>query len=451
MNARELILRKRGGLPLTGPEIDWLVGEYSADRLPDYQMSAFLMATYFQRMSRDETVFLTRAMLHSGSRISWDGIPGPKADKHSTGGVGDKVSLVLAPLAACCGLQVPMISGRGLGHTGGTLDKLESMRGFRTNLSIQEVRETLKRVGCAMAGQSRELAPADKRIYALRDVTGTVECIPLIVASILSKKAAAGVESLVFDLKCGDGAFMKTESDALELARGLVDVAGGLGIRAAALVTNMEEPLGLAVGNALEVTESIECLRGGGPRDLRELTLRLTGAMILLSGLAADFGSAIGDALKRLDDGSAWRKFQEMVRAQGGELDGQGLPILERASHVVPLAAGRAGYLTRIANLRLGLASVKLGAGRQVVTDSVDPAAGIVLGKKVGDSVDKGDVLAWVHHPKVPRPELESEIAACFEIGAERAAPRELVWKVVTARGIRGWEEWSSPGAGAQD
>ena len=400
------------------------------------------MATYFRGMDARETVSLTRAMLDSGERLRWPDAAGPVADKHSTGGVGDKVSLVLAPLAACCGLVVPMISGRGLGHTGGTLDKLEAMHGFRTDLSLEEFRAALARVGCAMAGQSATLAPADKVLYALRDVTGTVECMPLIVASILSKKAAAGISHLVMDLKCGDGAFMKTEERAVELATALVDVAEGLGIRAVALVTDMSQPLGLAIGNALEVEESVECLKGGGPADFRELTLRLVAAMVRLSGLAAAYEDAYALARTHLDDGSAWRRFQEMVKAQCGRLRGDGVPELDRASRVVELKAPRGGYVTRIATHAMGLASVKLGAGRLRLEDAIDPAAGIVLAKKVGDAVRSGEVLARVHHAMAARPELEGDIAACFEIGAERPAARELVAKVVTDAGVLGWSEW---------
>jgi pyrimidine-nucleoside phosphorylase len=442
MNARDLILKKRDGAALTDAEIRWMVLEFAAGRVPEYQMSAFLMATYFKSMDAAETVSLTRAMLDSGERLSWPEFPEPKADKHSTGGVGDKVSLSLAPLAAVCGLRVPMLSGRGLGHTGGTLDKLEAMKGYRTALGPEEFRKVLADHGCVISAQTKVLAPADKVIYALRDVTGTVECIPLIVASILSKKAAAGVENLVFDLKCGDGAFMKTPERALELARALVDVSAGLGMKALALVTNMDEPLGVAVGNANETAEAVECLRGRGPADMRELTLRLTAAMVLLSGLEKTYPAAYARVRARLDDGSALKRFGEWVRAQGAELQPDGSPVLDLAVPGRPLPAPRDGYLTRVATTALGLATVRLGAGRLALTDVVDPGVGVMVAKKVGDPVKKGEPLAWLHARK-DVPELEAEIAACFEVGPERVAPRPLVSHVVTAQGVQTWEEWA--------
>ncbi|HVP38268.1 MAG TPA: thymidine phosphorylase [Candidatus Saccharimonadales bacterium] len=442
MNARDLIVKKRDAGTLSDAEIRWLVLEFAAGRVPEYQMSAFLMAVFFRGMDGAETVSLTRAMLESGRRLEWPEFPEPKADKHSTGGVGDKVSLALAPLAAACGLRVPMLSGRGLGHTGGTLDKLEAMRGYRTRLSPEEFRRVLAETGCVIAAQTEVLAPADKVIYALRDVTGTVECIPLIVASILSKKAAAGVESLVFDIKCGDGAFMKTEARAVELARALVDVSAGLGMRALALVTNMDEPLGLAVGNALETAEAVQCLRGAGPPDLRELTLRLAGAMVYLSGLEPRVEAAYQRARGRLDDGSAARRFGQWVSAQGAELGADGGPVLDLGVPGKPLPAPRDGYIARIATTALGLATVRLGAGRLALTDVVDPGVGVVLAKKVGDPVRKGEPLAALHARR-PVPALEAEIAACFEVGPGRVAPRPLVSHVVTAEGVRSWEEWA--------
>ncbi len=442
MNARDLILRKREGRELSADEIAWLVRGFTDQSIPDYQFSAFLMATFFRDMSPAETVALTRSMLESGRRLSWSGLSGPRADKHSTGGVGDKVSLPLAPLAAACGLKVPMLSGRGLGHTGGTLDKLEAMHGYRTGLSIEEFGAVLEEVGCAIVGQSGALAPADGKIYALRDVTGTVECIPLIVASILSKKAAAGVETLVIDLKSGDGAFMRSEARALELARALVEVAEGLGMRCVALLTNMDEPLGLAVGNALEVTESVECLRGAGPPDLRELTLREVAAMLWLSGLEATMPLAYSRARAHLDDGSALECWRRWIRAQGAQATAEGSPTLDQAPVVMAVPAPSDGFVRHIRTYDMGLFAVRLGAGRLVKTDTVDPAVGLVLVRKVGDPVKRGEPLCWLHLRR-EEPALVAEAAALFEVGAQRVAPKPLVTHVVSREGTADWESWS--------
>ncbi len=398
MRAVDLIIKKREGCSLSRQEIYFLIQGYVEGKIPDYQLSSFAMAVFFQGMSFEETGFLTRSMIDSGSTIDLSGIAGPLVDKHSTGGVGDKVSLILAPLAAACGCVVPMMSGRGLGHTGGTLDKLESIPGYRTDLAADSFRKVLEKTGFCMVGQSEMIVPADRKLYALRDVTGTVESIPLITASIMSKKFAEGAESLVFDVKCGSGAFMKSLEDARELAVSLVRTGTHLGRRIHAVLSDMDQPLGLMVGNFLEVREAVDCLRGGGPRDLLDLVIRLTAHMLMLAGIEMDLGKGEAECRRRLADGSAWRKFVENVELQGGEVAAVEEPNKgPRASVVVPVAAGRGGYIGRIDAYKIGLAAGLLGAGRDKKEDPVLPEVGIELKKIQGDEVKKGEALCLLH------------------------------------------------------
>lgn len=398
MRIPELLERKRDGAESSPEEIAAIVRGAVDGSVPDYQIAAWLMAVFFRGMTAAETAGFTRAMMESGEVLDLADLPGVKVDKHSTGGVGDKITIPLAPIAAACGVTVPMISGRGLGHTGGTLDKLESIPGLGTALTPDEFRRVVRDTGFAIAAAGKSLAPADARLYALRDVTGTVPSIPLIVASILSKKYAAGVEALVLDVKCGAGAFMREEEDARRLAATLVEVSRAMGKTARALVTAMDEPLGLAVGNALEVVESLEVLDGGGPADVRELTRELAAEMVLLAGLEKDAAAARARVDARVADGSARETFARWVARQGGDARAVEDPSrLPRAPHVVEARAGADGFVAAIDAREVGLAANALGAGRARLGDPVDPAVGFVLRVKTGSRVARGEPLADVH------------------------------------------------------
>ncbi len=397
--AIDVIRRKRDGEELSRNEIEGLVSAYTNGKIPDYQVSAWLMAVVLKGMTRPETAALTDAMLHSGDVLDLSSLPAKKVDKHSTGGVGDKTSLVLAPLAAAAGIVVPMISGRGLGHTGGTLDKLEAIPGFNVNLSVAEFRHVLEKCGCAMIGQTAEIAPADRKLYALRDVTGTVESPYLICASIMSKKLAEGIDALVLDVKTGSGAFMKSEKDAAFLAELMVETGVRMGTKVVALITDMDQPLGNKIGNALEVVEVVEVLRGGGPEDLRELCLELAGWMLHLGGAAKTVAEGKDKSSKLISSGKALENFRQMVQLQGGDArvidDTKRLP---QARHTAQVLSARAGYIASMHCEQIGTACVILGGGRERKEDSVDPAVGIVLHKKVGDRVAAGEPLATIHY-----------------------------------------------------
>jgi len=397
--AVDVIRKKRDGIELSRAEIEGLVNAYTKGEIPDYQVSAWLMAVVLRGMTRAETAALTDVMLHSGEVLDLSSLPGRKVDKHSTGGVGDKTSLVLAPLAAAAGVAVPMISGRGLGHTGGTLDKLEAIPGFNVNLSVAEFRRVLAICGCAMIGQTAEIAPADRKLYALRDVTGTVESPYLICASIMSKKLAEGIDALVLDVKTGSGAFMKSEKDAAFLAELMVETGERMGKRVVALITDMDQPLGNMIGNALEVVEAIEVLRGQGPEDLRELCLELTGWMLYLGGVSKTVKAGKQQSAKLISSGKALGKFRQMIELQGGDPrvidDPKRLP---QARHTMQVESKTAGYLAAMQCEQIGTACVLLGGGRERKEDSVDPAVGIVLHKKVGDRVSAGEPLATIYY-----------------------------------------------------
>jgi len=393
MRFADVIARKRDGQALTRDEIDLFVRGVVDGSVPDYQASALLMAIVLRGMDKAETAMLTEAMVASGERVDLSSIPGPKVGKHSTGGVGDKVSIVVAPVVAACGVAVPKMSGRALGHTGGTLDKLESIPGFRVDVGIPEFIQMVRDVGTAIVGQSPALAPADKKIYALRDVTATVESIPLISASIMSKKLAEGSTRLVLDVKCGDGAFMKSEAAARELARSLVDIGTSAGLRTEALITRMDAPLGMAVGNALEIIECIEVLKGQGPADLLELSSTIAARMLMMSGTfdAASAGAAV---LRAIDSGAALDKLRLMIERQGGEPavidDYRRLP---GAVHSSTVAAHRSGYVAGISAELVGRASIALGAGRARAGEPIDYGAGVRITARVGDRVSAGDVV----------------------------------------------------------
>jgi pyrimidine-nucleoside phosphorylase/thymidine phosphorylase len=433
-----VIRKKRDGRELSRAEIEYLVQAYTRDEIPDYQVSAWLMAVILRGMTRAETSALTDAMLHSGEVLDLSEFPAKKVDKHSTGGVGDKTSLVLAPLVAAGGLVVPMISGRGLGHTGGTLDKLESIPGFNVNLSVPQFRRVLDKCGCAMIGQTSEIAPADRKLYALRDVTGTVESPYLICASIMSKKLAEGVDALVLDVKTGSGAFMKAEKDAAFLAELMVETGEAMGKAMVALITNMDEPLGMYVGNSLEVVEVLDVLRGKGPEDLREICLELSGWMFHLGG-ASDtvaHGRAISQQL--ITSGKALEKFREMVTLQGGDAGVIDNPDrLPNARHTLEVISPNGGRVTAIDCEAVGTACVILGGGREKKEHAVDPAVGIVLRHKVGDSVTAGESLCTVHYNSEARGiRAEEMLLKSYHISDAPAVKKKHVHRII--RGSRG-------------
>ncbi|MBN2553753.1 MAG: thymidine phosphorylase [Spirochaetales bacterium] len=433
MRAVDLIVKKRQGQQLSKEEISFLIRGYVGGSVADYQMSSLAMAVFFKGMSAEETGYLTRAMIDSGEIIDLSGLKGPLVDKHSTGGVGDKVSLVLAPLAAACGCTVPMMSGRALGHTGGTLDKLESIPGYRTDLSVKRFTELLQKTGFAMTGQSEQIVPADRKLYALRDVTGTVESIPLITASIMSKKFAEGAQSLVFDVKCGCGAFMKTPEEARELAESLVRTGGSLGRRIRAVISDMDQPLGCMVGNFLEVREAVDTLRGGGPKDLLDLTVRLTAHMLVLGDLKPDLDSAEAECRARLSDGSAWEKFLENVELQGGDVRAVERPERgPRAALIEEVKARESGTVQRIDAYRIGIAAGMLGASRATKDEDVLPDVGIELKKTQGDAVEAGEVLCLIHGREREKiSQAGSLVQTAYTLGAEHGRARKRVMEEI--------------------
>jgi pyrimidine-nucleoside phosphorylase len=443
MRAVDLIRRKRDGGELSPNEIHYLVGAYTRNEIPDYQMSAWLMAVVLRGMNRAEIAALTDAMLRSGSVLDFSDLRGRKVDKHSTGGVGDKTSLILAPVVAAADgrpprnerLYVPMISGRGLGHTGGTLDKLESIPGFNVHLALADFRRVLETCGAALIGQTAQIAPADKKMYALRDVTATVESLGLITSSIMSKKLAEGIDALVLDVKAGSGAFMKSEKDAAELADLLVDTGTRMNKRVVALVTDMDQPLGNAIGNALEVAEVLETLSGGGPADLRELCLELAGWMFYLGERVRTVSEGRCLAADVIASGRAKEKFREMIRAQGGDPSVVDRPeLLPRAQHTLDIVSNESGYLAATQCEQLGLASAALGGGRETTDGGIDPAVGLVFHLKIGDVVKPGQAVCTVHYNSPARlEEARSLVEGAYSISLEPPAKRPLIRRVIGA------------------
>lgn len=398
MRMYDIIVKKRNGEALTDEEIAFFVKGYTDGSIPDYQASALLMAIYFQGMTEHETSFLTMEMAHSGDMLDLSAIKGKKADKHSTGGVGDKTSLVLTPLAAAIGIPVAKMSGRGLGHTGGTIDKLESFPGFTTGISEEQFINNVNTIGIAIAGQTKNMAPADKKLYALRDVTGTVDSIPLIASSIMSKKLAAGADVIVLDVKTGSGAFMKTEEDSIKLAEEMVKIGNNVGRKTLAVISDMDEPLGYAVGNAIEVKEAIDTLNGHGPADLLELCLTIGSLMAIGTGKAGSTEEARKLLVEKLDDGSALKKFAEFVEAQGGDSAPVfNTDLLPQASIVREVTSPVDGYVSHIESDRVGISAMKLGGGRETKESEIDLSVGILINKKVGDSVKKGEKIATLY------------------------------------------------------
>jgi pyrimidine-nucleoside phosphorylase len=430
MRAVDLIRKKRDGERLEPAEIGWMVGGIASGEVADYQWSALLMAILWRGMDDAETAALTDAMMKSGSIVDLSSTPGLKIDKHSTGGVGDKTSLVLAPIAAACGIPVPMVSGRGLGHTGGTLDKLEAIPGFRVDLDLSRYKQVLDLCGLVLIGQTAEIAPADKKLYALRDATATVESIPLISASIMSKKLAEGIDGLVLDVKTGDGAFMQRLDDSRSLAQAMCAIGRGLGKRMVALITRMDQPLGREVGNANEVAECVACLRGEGPADLVDLSVELAAEMIVMGEKAATIEAARTLARRAISDGSALDRFRRVVEAQGGDprtIDDPGL--LPKAKHRAIVASESDGYVQTLRARPVGVATMLLGAGRARVDSIIDPAVGVSLRKKVGDRVEKGEPLAVIDANGLGA-EFDSAramIAGAFEIGNDPVAFPNLI------------------------
>ena len=433
MRTVDLILRKRGGDELSVEEIQYLVNGYTTGEIPDYQMSAYLMATFFNGMTDRELSSFTEVMMASGAVLDLSDIPGVKVDKHSTGGVGDKTSLICAPIAAAAGVIVPMISGRGLGHTGGTLDKLESIPGLRTDLTVEQFRAMLTQHGLAFMGQSDEVAPADKRLYALRDVTGTVESISLIASSIMSKKIAEGCDALVLDVKVGHGAFMKKQVEARRLAQAMVGIGRRLDKKVQALITDMNQPLGYAVGNAVEVMEVSQTLQKAGPADLTRLSLELAARMIFLAKVSPTLDDARKLAEDKLMDGSAYKKFKQVVQAQGGNpLALDRFELLPNATGMREILSPRAGYVSAIMAEDIGRASTMMGAGRSRKEDAIDPAVGLILEVKVGEKVDAGAVLCRLYYTgEEYLDEAADLVEDAFRISGTRPEERELILEVV--------------------
>jgi len=422
-----IIEKKRDGAELGTEEIRAFIAGYTAGTIPDYQMSALAMAIYFNGMTPRETADLTVAMMESGKVIDPAQLPGAKVDKHSTGGIGDKISIPLAPLVASCGATVPMISGRGLGITGGTLDKLEAIPGYRTGLSESEFFQTLETCGCSMIGQTAEIAPADKKLYALRDVTATVPSIPLIVSSIMSKKMAEGIDALVLDVKCGSGAFMKSLEEARQLARALVDTGTAMGKKVIALITDMNQPLGRTVGNALEIKESLDILNGNGPEDSQGLTIELATRMLAVAeGL--DLGGGVEAPALHLKNGAALATFRKMVACHGGDLAAK----LPKAGNQIPLPAPKSGYLSKADAGAIGRAALLLGAGRAKTNDAIDPAVGLSNLRKIGEPIEEGEPLCIIHsNGHENETALFQTLKPAFEIASDPVEPPPLIMEEI--------------------
>ncbi|MGE5329719.1 MAG: pyrimidine-nucleoside phosphorylase [Deltaproteobacteria bacterium] len=433
MRMYDIIEKKKNGEELTKEEINFVISGFCSQKIVDYQVSALLMAIYFKGMSLGEISELTMAMANSGDKVSLDDIKGIKVDKHSTGGVGDKTTLIVAPLVAAAGVSVAKMSGRSLGHSGGTIDKLESIDGFKTNLPREKFIESVNNLNIAITGQTGNLVPADKKIYALRDVTATVNSIPLIASSIMSKKIAGGADAIVLDVKTGSGAFMKQPEMALELAKVMVDIGESLGRKTIAVVSNMDQPLGYAVGNSLEVIEAIKTLNGRGPKDLEEICLVLGTYMLKLSGRSEDFDVLKSELQELIRNGKAFEKFREMVINQGGNVKMIDNPDLFKKTKLkIPVLAEEDGFITSIKTDAIGIASMVLGAGREEKEASIELDVGIIIEKKIGDKVAKGDVLAYMYANYEYKAEAAKKlISEAYSIGKESVIPKPLIIKVV--------------------
>ncbi|CEI73675.1 pyrimidine-nucleoside phosphorylase [Romboutsia hominis] len=439
MRIYDIIRKKRDGHELPKEEINFFVEKYSKNEIPDYQASALLMAIYINKMNKQETVYLTEAMMNSGDVIDLSAIKGIKVDKHSTGGVGDKTTIALAPLVASCGAPVAKMSGRGLGHTGGTLDKLEAIPGFSIEMDAEKFINSVNEKNIAVCGQTATIAVADKKMYALRDVTATVDNISLIAASIMCKKLASGSNAILLDVKTGDGAFMKTLDDSFELAKAMVDIGCGMGRETIGMITNMDEPLGFAVGNSLEVIEAIETLKGNGPKDFVMLCETLGAYMLVLAKVCESFEEGKKMIQDAISSGRALEKLKEFIENQGGDkrvVDDYDL--LPKSKNIVPIKSPKSGYISKIEAEEIGVSAMILGAGRETKEDELDLSAGIVLQKKVGDYVNEGDVLAYMHYNKEEKFEQAKErFINAYEIVDDKTQPKKLIYGVVTKDEIK--------------
>ena len=433
MRMYDIIIKKRNGHELTAEEISFFIDGYTKGSVPDYQASALLMAIYFQGMNKRETADLTMAMVNSGTKLDLSDINGIKVDKHSTGGVGDKTTLVLAPLVASAGVPVAKMSGRGLGHTGGTLDKLESIKGFQVQLSMEEFVDNVNSHKIAVCGQTGNLAPADKKLYALRDVTGTVDNLSLIASSVMSKKIASGADGIVLDVKTGSGAFMKSIEDAFELAKEMVDIGTSLNRNVVALITEMNEPLGYAVGNSLEVQEAIATLRGEGPRDLYELCIELGAVMLVIGGKTDSYEEAKAILVENIQSGAALKKLADMVSAQHGSPEQILNPeLLPKAKHIVEVKAEKEGYVSEIDAEDIGIAALILGAGRETKESDIDYSVGVVIDKKVGDHIKEGQVIAYIHTNDLSKiNECTDKIMQAYKLCQDKVVKRPLIFGIV--------------------
>lgn len=437
MRIYDIIKNKRDKRELTTAEIEYFIENYTNGKIPDYQASALLMAIYFNKMNKRETLDLTKAMINSGDTVDLSRIQGVKVDKHSTGGVGDTVTLVVGPMVAACGVPFVKMSGRGLGHTGGTLDKLESIRGFRVELDEEEFIRNSNEINICICSQTANIAPADKKLYALRDVTATVEDLSLIASSVMSKKLAIGSNAIILDVKIGSGAFMKDLDDAIQLAKAMVDIGDGYGRETIAVLSNMDEPLGKAVGNALEVKEAIETLKGQGPEDLYELSLLLGSKLLVLANKVENEEEGKKMLIDAVESGAAYEKFKELVKYQGGDLNQiEDLNLLPKAEHVIEVRSKKEGYVKSLNAEEVGKCALMLGAGRENMESIIDHSAGIVLKKKVDDEVNKGDVLAEIHCNDIDMAKkVEEHLREIYKIGAKNQEVKKLIYGLVTKDG----------------
>jgi len=437
MRIYDIIKNKRDKRELTTAEIEYFIENYTNGKIPDYQASALLMAIYFNKMNKRETLDLTKAMINSGDTVDLSRIQGVKVDKHSTGGVGDTVTLVVGPMVAACGVPFVKMSGRGLGHTGGTLDKLESIRGFRVELDEEEFIRNSNEINICICSQTANIAPADKKLYALRDVTATVEDLSLIASSVMSKKLAIGSNAIILDVKIGSGAFMKDLDDAIQLAKAMVDIGDGYGRETIAVLSNMDEPLGKAVGNALEVKEAIETLKGQGPEDLFELSLLLGSKLLVLANKVENEEEGKKMLIDAVESGAAYEKFKELVKYQGGDLNQiEDLNLLPKAEHVIEVRSKKEGYVKSLNAEEVGKCALMLGAGRENMESIIDYSAGIVLKKKVDDEVNKGDVLAEIHCNDIDMAKkVEEHLREIYKIGAKNQEVKKLIYGLVTKDG----------------
>ena len=436
MRMYDLIMKKRNGGELSEEEIRFMIEGYTQGVIPDYQMSAMMMAIYFQKMTEAETLYLTMAMAQSGDMLDLSAISGIKVDKHSTGGVGDKTSLALTPMVAACDVKIAKMSGRGLGHTGGTIDKLESFDGFSTEISTEQFIQNVNEIGIAIMGQTKELAPADKKLYALRDVTATVDNLSLIASSIMSKKLASGADAIVLDVKTGSGAFMKTETDAFALAKEMVKIGNNAGRNTIAVVSDMDQPLGRAVGNALEVKEAIDTLKGQGPEDFTELCITLGALMLITGGMAKDVETAESMLKAVIEDGSALNKLAEFVKAQGGDEAYVYHPeLLPKAEITEPLLSPVSGYIQKIICDEVGICSLILGGGRETKESEIDLSVGIILNKKVGEYVSEGEVLAYIHaNDKEKLFACKDRLIKAYQLGNTKPEKAKVIKGIVDAQ-----------------